>query len=100
MTATFDFTSPRFAGHETFTLRYGWLKKAVEATSKDRLIFQSDDALVTLGVGENMVRSIRHWGVATGILEEDTEVTNNRGRLVRHRNWGRLCSGVVGSIPT
>ena len=65
-------TSPSFAGHETFTLRYGWLKKAVDAVHEDPIVFTRDDALVRLGVGKNMVRSIRHWGLATGILEEDT----------------------------
>ena len=59
---------PRFAGRETFTLRYGWLKKAVDATRERQDIFLQDDALVTLAVGKNMVRSIRHWGLVTGIL--------------------------------
>jgi len=40
---------PKFAGHETFTLRYGWLKKAVDATQKAPDVFLQDDALVTLG---------------------------------------------------
>lgn len=30
---------PKFAGHETFTLRYGWLKKAVDATLERQDIF-------------------------------------------------------------
>ena len=58
-------TVPKFAGHETFTLRYGWLKKAVDATRQRQDIFLQDDALVTLGVGKNMVRSIAgdgHFG--------------------------------------
>lgn len=29
---------PRFAGHETFTLRYGWLKKAVHAVCETLII--------------------------------------------------------------
>ena len=53
MTTILGETPPKFAGHETFTLRYGWLKKAVDATGL------RDDALVTLGAGKNMVRSIR-----------------------------------------
>ena len=63
--------SPKFAGHETFSLRYGWPKKAVDATAADPLVFTRDEAVITLGVGKNMVRSIRHWGLMTGILEED-----------------------------
>lgn len=61
-----------FGGHETFSLRYGWLKKAADFVSRDELIFSRDNALVSLGVGKNMVRAIRHWAVASGILKEQT----------------------------
>jgi len=70
----------KFSGHETFTLRYGWLTKAVAAVKSDPEIFSRDDAMVSLGVGKNMVRSIRHWSTSLGIVEEDDTVTNNRGR--------------------
>jgi hypothetical protein len=99
MTATSTSTAPKFAGHETFCLRYGWPKKAVDGTSKDRKIFLSDDAMVALGVGKNMVRSIRHWGLVTGILKEDTEVFNNRGRLIRPSSLGELLFGNRGGDP-
>jgi hypothetical protein len=92
-------TPPKFAGHETFTLRYGWLKKAVDATRKRPDIFLQDDALVTLGVGKNMVRSIRHWGLVTRILEESTDVPNNRGRLIRPSALGDLLFGPRGLDP-
>ncbi len=87
---------PKFAGHETFTLRYGWLKKAVDATHERQDIFLQDDALVTLGVGKNMVRSIRHWGLVTGILED---VPNNRGRAIRPSTLGDLLFGPRGLDP-
>lgn len=59
-----------FAGHETFPIRYGWLKKAVNAVREDPHLLSSDRALVSLGVGKNMVQSIRHWGLATQVLRE------------------------------
>ncbi len=90
---------PKFAGHETFTLRYGWLKKAVDATGERQDIFLQDDALVTLGVGKNMVRSIRHWGLVTGILEESQDVSNNRGRYIRPSALGSLLFGPHGLDP-
>lgn len=77
-----DDYKPQFSGHETFPLRYGWLKKAfdaiaaAEAAPKDdtrqpnRHIFLDDDAIARFGVGKNMVASMRHWGSATGVLEE------------------------------
>src|SRR5262249_38211924 len=33
------------------------------------VIFLRDEAMTTLGVGKNMVRSIRHWCLATGVIE-------------------------------
>jgi len=72
-----------FAGHETFPLRYTWLRKAVQHVERDGSIFNDDDAMVLLGVGKNMVRSIRHWGLVCGVLEENPEVPNNRGRALR-----------------
>lgn len=59
-----------FSGHETFPFRYPWLKKGVDAVRDDGEVFQSDDASTTLGVGKNMVRAIRHWCLAAGVLEE------------------------------
>ena len=61
---------PTFGGHEKFVFRQGWLKKGVDATTEDGLIFTRDEALVKLGVGKNMVRSIRHWCLTAGLLEE------------------------------
>ncbi len=61
---------PSFGGHEKFVFRQGWLKKGVDAVSENPAIFADDQALVTLGVGKNMVRSIRHWCLATGLVEE------------------------------
>jgi len=61
---------PSFGGHEKFVFRDGWLKKGVDAVSAEPGIFSDDQALVVLGVGKNMVRSIRHWCLATGVCEE------------------------------
>ena len=60
-----------FSGHETFPFRYPWLKKGYDAVLADASVFLRDDAITTLGVGKNMVRSIRHWCLAAGVLEED-----------------------------
>jgi hypothetical protein len=61
---------PTFGGHEKFPFRYGWLKKGVDAATENSKIFSDDLALIKLGVGKNMVRSIRHWCLATNLLEE------------------------------
>ena len=63
-----DKIKPSFSGHETFPFRYTWLKKGVDAVREDPAIFTSDRATISLGVGKNMVRSIRHWCTAAGLI--------------------------------
>ncbi len=62
--------TPSFSGHQTFPFRYTWLKKGVEAVIKDPAVFSSENASVTLGVGKNMVSSIRHWCRVSRLIEE------------------------------
>ena len=69
-----------FSGHETFPFRYPWLKKAVDAVDADPYAFEAEDAMVRLGVGKNMVSSIRHWGLVTGMLEEGPRLRGSRRR--------------------
>ena len=64
---------PLFGGHETFVFRQGWLKKGVDLVEQSPTIFSQADALVRLGVGKNMVRSIRYWCLATGLVEALSE---------------------------
>jgi hypothetical protein len=79
-----------FSGHETFPFRYTWLKKAVDRVIEDPTVFGLEDAMVRFGVGKNMVGSIRHWGMVCGMLEEDADVFNNRGRSLRVSTLGHL----------
>ena len=58
--------------HETFTPRYGWLKKGYDAAVEDGKTFNAPDAIERLGVGKNMVRSIRSWCLAFHLLEPAT----------------------------
>ncbi|MCY4353900.1 MAG: DUF4007 family protein [Truepera sp.] len=83
---------PQLSGHETFPLRYGWLKKAFDAVeasedeTENRAVFKSDSAIAHFGVGKNMVASMRHWSTAAGVLEEVTSESRFRttplGRLL------------------
>lgn len=61
---------PAFARHETFHLRFGWLRKAFAEASINPLVFSQERATVDLGVGKNMVSAIRYWAQAYKILEE------------------------------
>lgn len=68
------FSKGQFSGHETFPLRYGWLKKVVDAISgengsrKRADVFDTDHAIGEYGVGKNMVASMRHWAVTAGVV--------------------------------
>lgn len=69
---------PTFGGHEKFVFRDGWLKKGIDAIIYDPMIFTEENALVVLGVGKNMVRSIRHWCLAMGLIEESNTLVHKR----------------------
>jgi hypothetical protein len=73
-----------FSGHETFPLRYAWPKKAVDAVAEDPSAFAAEEAIVRFGVGKNMVRAIRHWALALGVIEPEGGGfgVSERGRLL------------------
>lgn len=73
----------RFSGHQTFAFRYGWLEKGVKAAAASPDIFTADDAIVQLGVGKNMVESIRRWCLATQMLEEKSDPADNKNRVLK-----------------
>ncbi|MDE2824568.1 MAG: DUF4007 family protein [Chloroflexota bacterium] len=57
-----------FSGHESFACRYGWLPKLHGALIADPALFSSDEgAIVQLGIGRNMIKSLRFWGEAFGL---------------------------------
>ena len=62
-----------FARHETFHPRYGWFRKAYAATKCDPHIFIREDAPALIGVGKNMVRAIRFWGLAAKLIDGDRQ---------------------------
>ncbi len=76
---------PIFSGHETFPMRYGWLKKTYDEVkqaaneNKDaKDVFNKPELISVFGVGKNMVSSMRHWAIYTGILDDNqlTEQAN------------------------
>ena len=85
-----------FSGHESFPLRFAWLTKAVREVDREPSIFTSDDAIVRLGVGKNMVRSIRHWATRVGVIEVDG---NQRGGRYRTTELGAHLFGNDGLDP-
>ena len=88
-TATQNVPHPQaaFSRHETFHPRFGWIKKGFDRTCQDRNVFLKDDATTTLGVGKNMVRSVRYWCTAFKVLEEVQE-KGGRTREIRPTAFG------------
>lgn len=76
--------------HETFTPRYGWLKKGYEA-AKDPGAFKAKDSIERLGVGKNMVSSIRFWCQAFKLIDVDHNAMVTRtdfgNDLLNDKGW-------------
>ena len=76
----------RFSGHESFSCRFAWLPKAYRALASNPATFGNvEQAMVTLGVGKNMVRSIRFWVEVMGVASpqrDRTLVTTHFGDAV------------------
>jgi hypothetical protein len=75
-----------FSGHESFQCRHLWLKKGFDFVA-DGNSFTSEDAVVALGVGKNMVASIRFWLKAFNILSQEEKVTNFGTKLLSDDGW-------------
>lgn len=74
----------RFSGHQTFAFRYGWLEKGYQFVLNGN--FSDENAIVALGVGKNMVESIKYWYEMTGILSNG-ELTKFAHLLLGEEGW-------------
>lgn len=59
-----------FARHETFYIRDGWLRKGIRLVDDHGFdYFKNEKAPDELGMGKNMVHSLRFWLQACGLVE-------------------------------
>ena len=80
----FDFLT----GHESFYPREGWLTKGITALNDNPAIFHSAnliDAIDELGIGANMVKSLRYWLLYFGIA-----MTSERGQRLQLSQFGKV----------
>ncbi len=63
-----------FSGHDSFQCRQLWLKKGYDYVVENKS-FNDEDAVVKLGVGKNMVSSIRFWLKAFNIVDNNDSPT-------------------------
>lgn len=65
-----------FGQHQSFYLRIYWLRKALQQLKVNNRFFYNKDASELIGLGNNMVNSLKHWIVATNICETDKNDEN------------------------
>ncbi len=62
----------KFRAHETFFIRKGWLSKGMRYVSQKPNVFtdKNENPMDVLGIGANMVKSLRYWLQAVGLTKE------------------------------
>lgn len=57
----------KFRAHDTFAIRKGWLNKGLRniENAPDVFISKEKNPMDVLGIGANMVKSLRYWLQAT-----------------------------------
>ena len=75
-----EITKYTFSGHDSFQCRQLWLKKGYDYVQEGKN-FNDEDAVVQLGVGKNMVSSIRFWLKAFNIIDNKDIITEFGYRL-------------------
>lgn len=74
----------KLRGHETFFIRKGWLTKGMKYVSRYPDVFTAKESdrkpMDVLGIGSNMVLSLRYWLQAVGLTEE---TKGEKGRRIQ-----------------
>lgn len=75
----------RLKRHSTFFIREGWIEKAmheIKANQTGKSIFGKEVGVTNLGIGANMVSSLRYWMVACGLLDSKTSDLTEFGEIL------------------
>ncbi|MEY2922762.1 MAG: hypothetical protein RL108_1388 [Bacteroidota bacterium] len=80
-----ELTKYTFSGHDSFQCRQLWLKKGYDFVQEGKS-FNDEDAVVKLGVGKNMVSSIRFWLKSFNIINSKDIPTEFGKRLFDDEN--------------
>lgn len=82
---TAQIKSLKFSGHESFHCRHFWLKKGFDYINNGESF--SDKSGIDLGVGKNMVASIRFWMKAFDMLNDEGDLTELSKKLFGEGGW-------------
>lgn len=79
----------KFRAHDTFYIRKGWLSKGMKNVVANENVFISkeENPMDVLGLGANMVKSLRYWLQVVGLTEESkkgkrSQYLTDLGKLV------------------
>lgn len=73
----------RLKRHESFSIREGWLAKGIKNVKENGNVFSSSEATDLLGIGTNMVKSLKYWMIATTLI-------NDNSKNIELTNFGKL----------
>ena len=78
----------KFRAHETFFIRKGWLSKGLRYVTQkpDVFVDKKENPMDVLGIGANMVKSLRYWLQAVGLTSEPSKGK----RLQKLTDFGKL----------
>lgn len=68
---TIESSTLKFSGHQTFPIRYGWIYKIIQEVTNNKSISSQDnieEQMISMGIGKNMVLSVRHWVRMLGLV--------------------------------
>lgn len=77
-----------FAQHQSFYLRDGWLRKGMSEVKENETFFHNPEAYERIGLGKNMVQSLRYWMQACGVGYE--KENKERKRVMNLTKFGKL----------
>lgn len=62
-----------YARHQSFYIRDKWFSKGLKAVKQNKRFFFDEYAFETVGLGKNMLESLKYWLLAFDVIEERTE---------------------------
>lgn len=71
-----------YGQHQSFYLRDRWLSKGLRYLLEDKRFFYNKDSFEKVGLGKNMLQSLRFWVIATRLVEEKVDKEQKRGHYI------------------
>lgn len=79
----------KLKGHESFTIREGWLTKGILEIEGRPKLFSEKDVTDILGIGTNMVKALRYWLTVSNLIVEDKKngyILTELGKLIKEKD--------------